>query len=103
MSIKNKQEEDAIKKLLKEGRRESAMSILKLKKIRESQVGKCQATYFKLEEMVRLIYHAFRRYLLDRIPFVESKLTFCVGSLLSGHVDRKRPSQRPCDGEPQEW
>lgn len=48
-----------MKRLLKEGRRESAMSILKLKKIRESQVSKCQASYLKLEEMVRESLHVF--------------------------------------------
>lgn len=59
MVTKNKQEEVVMKRLLKEGRRESAMSILKLKKIRESQVNKCQATYLKLEEMVRESLHLF--------------------------------------------
>jgi len=52
MLVKNKQEDVAIKKLLKDGRRDRAMSLLKLKKIREKQVSNCQASYFKMEELV---------------------------------------------------
>ena len=54
MVVKNKEEEVAIKKLLRDGRRDRALSLLKLKKLRERQVSNCQASYFKLEELVRL-------------------------------------------------
>lgn len=55
MNNKNKQEEVAIKKLLRDGRRDRAMSLLKLKKMRETQVDRCQQTYYKLEELVRIV------------------------------------------------
>jgi charged multivesicular body protein 6 len=58
LKIKNQDEEVAIKKLLRDGRRDKAMSLLKLKKLRETQVSNCQQTYFKLEEMVMNIESA---------------------------------------------
>jgi hypothetical protein len=82
MNIKNKEEETAIKKLLASGRRDKAMSLLKLKKIREANVKNCQQTYLKLEELVRLpvlsclcslrrhlCKQAYRKELLTNPPF----------------------------------
>lgn len=97
MNAKNKEEHEAIKKLLANGRRDRAMYLLKLKKIRETHVNNAQQAYMKLEELVcytltsSMLFAA--RSSNSRIAAVGMELTKFVDPFV-GHEYRNCPNQQ---------